>query len=324
MFCNIYYGNIESFLLNDVFEKESSHVIKGHTSDNCNTLFVQSGGDLHLLMRMTDDFLLISTNKCTSLRFLNKLNNIPKKLGAKINRDKSRVNWKHCSLNFSGTGGVKTIQTCEDFLFPWCGLLIDTRTCEIRLDHLRFAGRQVTDTVLVHRSGNEGWHLKKQMKGFIRPRCCQRLLFSSCINRLRTVRLNFYQTFILCAIKTAHCLLRSGGKNPWIHERFLYAAACDTINFGFLLISSKIKHGKMPTALSPSRNSKPFRLAWKDALWLGKHAFLSVFRRVKVLCVPQQQYHHSKLCRMFSEPLRAANRKDLLAVSRQALKSFPI
>ena len=94
MFCNIYFGNIERYLLKDVFDKESSHVIRGSSSStDCNVVFIQSKHDLHLLVRIVDDFLLISTSKETSIRFLKKLNKGIPKLGVKINSDKSRVNY---------------------------------------------------------------------------------------------------------------------------------------------------------------------------------------------------------------------------------------
>ena len=160
------------------------------------------------------------------------------------------------------------------------------------------------------------------MKYFVRPRCCQRLLFSSYVNGRHMVRLNFYQMFVLCAIKTAHCITHGDGRNPFQHNNFIYASACNTIEFAFRLILSKMKHEPVTNTPLPIRSDMPVQLTWKEALWLGKHAFYSVFRRLKVPQLPQQQRHRAELCLLFSESSRAANRKDLLAVSRQALSSF--
>lgn len=300
-------------MLDDVFEKEHSHVIKGSSSANCDAMFLQSQNDLHLLVRIVDDFLLISTNKDTSTRFLKKLNRGVPGLGVKINSEKSQVNYP-ISMENTGTGKVETVRACQDF-FPWCGLLIDTRTCEVSLDHNRFSGSQATDTVVIHRAGSEGLALKKKMKDFVRPRCSQKLLFSSCINGIDMIRLNFYQTFLLCAIKTIH-YMNGTGISSLKHQQFIYNSACDTIQFAFLLITSKIKHGHVRTLSSSTESDVTFQLAWKDALWLGRHAFLSAFQR--------EGKQYAELCQLFSESSRTKIREGLLAVTRRALKTFPL
>ena len=59
-----------------------------------------------------------------------------------------------------------------------------------------------------------------------------------------------------------------------------------------------------------------FQLAWKDALWLGRHAFYSVFQR------SGKQY--AQLGKLFSESQRVTNPNNLLAVTRQALKIWSL
>jgi len=303
--------------LKDVFDKESSHVIRGSSSSaDCNVVFIQEKQDLHLLVRIVDDFLLISTSKETSIRFLKKLNKGIPKLGVKINSDKSRVNYP-ISLQDKVTNNNEQVTRVSNDFFPWCGLLINTKTCEISLDYSRFSGLQATDTVVIHRGGNEGVNLKKKMKDFVRPRCNQKLLFSSCINGVDMIRLNFYQTFVLCAIKLVH-YLNGSGVSITGHEQFIYNSACDTIHYAFLLISSKLKHGGLQIASSTDTNvdSSKFQLEWNDALWLGRHAFFSVFGRLG-----KGQY--VKLCKLFVDE-RVSNRKDLLVVSRKALKLWSV
>jgi telomerase reverse transcriptase len=202
MLCNIYFGDIEGILLDGVLGETMSEVIRGGTSADCDTLFVRVNHEIHLLVRIVDDFLLVSTSESASIRFLEKLNKGIPSLGVKINSDKSRANYP-ISVENTSTGKMEAVQVCRNF-FPWCGLLIDTRTCEVTLDYNRFRGSRATDALAIHRTGNEGLNLKKKMKDFVRPRCSQTLLFSSCINGIEMVRLNFYQTFLLCAIKLIH------------------------------------------------------------------------------------------------------------------------
>ena len=301
-----------------MFDKDSSHVIRGSSSStDCNVVFIQSKHDLHLLVRIVDDFLLISTSKETSTRFLKKLNKGIPKLGVKINSDKSRMNYPISSLQDAVTNDNEQVTRITNDLFPWCGLLINTKTCEVSLDYSRFSGLQATDTVVIHRGRNEGMNLKKKMKDFVRPRCNQKLLFSSCINGMEMIRLNFYQTFVLCAIKLVHYLDGSGVSLSG-HEQFIYNSACDTIHYAFLLISSKLKHRgvRMVSSTDTNVDSSMFQLEWNDALWLGRHAFFSVFRRLG-------KGKYAKLCKLFLDE-RVSNREDLLIVSRKALKMWSV
>lgn len=315
MFCNVYFGNIESFLLEDVFEKGSSRVIRGCCSSNCDATLIKSNEDLHFLVRIVDDYLLISTNKDTSIRFLKKLNRGIPSIGLKINSAKSRVNYPLTLKNLD-TCSLESVSSCQNSNFPWCGLLINTSTCEISLDYHRFSRLQAIDTVTIHRAGHEGLNLKKKMKDFVRPRCSQKLLFSSCMNSIDRIRLNFYQTFLLCAIKTIHYIKNGSNISSPGHMNFIYISACDTIQFAFLLISSKVKNSKVSDIAAHCDNEMSLQLAWQDAFWLGKHAFSSVFRSVGK--------DYAKLGRTFYEESRALNRKDLLSVAKRSLKLFPV
>ena len=159
------------------------------------------------------------------------------------------------------------------------------------------------------------------MKDFVRPRCNQKLLFSGRINGLDMIRLNFYQTFVLCAIKLVHYLKGSDSRICAFESRqrqqFIYSSACDTIHFAYLLIASKIKHGNVENkaTASPRKHGMVFELTWKDALWLGRHAFCSIFQRSR---------QHLELSKLFSESIRVSNQKDLLTVARKAIKMWKL
>ena len=73
LFCNAFFGNVEDKMLHGVFE-DNSLVIKGSNTSNHHALAVESTSAIHLLVRIVDDFLLISNDYDTSLRFLNGLN----------------------------------------------------------------------------------------------------------------------------------------------------------------------------------------------------------------------------------------------------------
>ena len=296
MFCNTYFGSLEEILFDNVFDREVSHVIRGSCSDGCDSTLVKSANNVHLLLRIVDDFLLISTDKNASIRFLEKLNNGIPSIGVKVNRDKTRVNYGRVP------GEIDEYNQHKDF-FPWCGLLINTTSCEITLDNERFSGQKATDTVSVYRLGSEGNNLRKAMKGFVRPRCKQQLLFSSRINSIDNVRLNFYQTSLLCAIKTMHYIECSGVVlSSRTQHKFIYDSISDTIAYAFLLISSNLKHD--------------FQLDRKEALWLGERAFCQVLQ--------SRRKRHGGLAELFlvSRHCPLSNRVDLVNVMRRAEKVF--
>ncbi len=221
---------------------------------------VKSPKSLHLMLRLVDDFILISTCRDTSLRFLKKIKFGIPDLGVKFNKDKTRVNYDCEILKLPACNKSRDI-------FPWCGLLINTRTCEITLDFDRFAGTLATDKVVITRHGNEGQNLKKKMKDFVRPRCSQRLLFSSRVNGPETIHMNFYISILLCAIKTVFYVEECSGVHLTKHFKFIHAAACDTIKFAHYLVTSS------------NQSDERFDLNQKDALWLGKHAFLTAIEK---------------------------------------------
>jgi telomerase reverse transcriptase len=296
MFCNTYFGSLEEVLFENVFDKSASRFIRGNSSNECDSILVKNPNALHLLLRIVDDFLLISTDKNASIRFLEKLNVGIPSLGVKVNADKTRV-------NYSAPGRM----LCDQYqsFFPWCGLLINTVTCEITLDYERFSGEKAIDTVSVYRLGSEGSNLRKAMKGFVRPRCNQQLLFSSRINSIDSVRLNFYQTFLLCAIKTIHYIDCIGTVSSSKKQRnFIHDSVCDTIQYTFLLISSKLKDD--------------FHLCWGDAVWLGKRAFSHVLKT--------KTKRHKCLKDLFSESreLRCLNRVDLVNITKRAGNLFSL
>jgi telomerase reverse transcriptase len=276
MLCNIYFGNVEGILLDGVFDKTSLQVIRGGTSTDCDTLFAHANHKLHLLVQIVNDFLLISTSKLASIHFLEKLNKGIPSLGVKINPLKSQAN-SPISMENTSTGKMEAVQVCQNF-FPWCRLLIDTRTCKVTLDFNHYPGLLATDAVAIHLMGNEGLNLKKKMQDFVRPRCCQKLLFSSCINGIDMVRLNFYQMLLLCAIKLIHYVNESDSRTALVtHQNLIYRSAVDTICYAYLLILSKILHGNGRTAKSWDEDAMAFQRAWQDAFLLGRHAFFHVF-----------------------------------------------
>lgn len=84
-----------------------------------------------ILLRLIDDFLIITTNRDHAIRFLQVMHDGIKQYGVKVNPAKSLVNFE-VTIN-----EVHIPRLIGDVGFPYCGNMIDTKTLEITKDRDR-------------------------------------------------------------------------------------------------------------------------------------------------------------------------------------------
>lgn len=84
-----------------------------------------------LLLRLIDDFLLITKNVSHAKRFLQVMHDGVPEYGVKVNPDKTLVNFE-VAIN-----GKRVARAVGSKTFPYCGSFIDTLTLEIRRDRER-------------------------------------------------------------------------------------------------------------------------------------------------------------------------------------------
>ncbi|XP_043088957.1 telomerase reverse transcriptase isoform X2 [Puntigrus tetrazona] len=111
LLCNLCYGHMENSLL------------KGIDKGGC-------------LMRLADDFLLITPHLSKATEFLTMLLAGVPDYGCKINPQKVAVNFPVCTEWLDS--GVSVLPAC--CLFPWCGLLLDTHSLDVYKDYSRYDG----------------------------------------------------------------------------------------------------------------------------------------------------------------------------------------
>lgn len=105
--CNYFYADLEKEYLSFLEEDES------------------------ILLRLIDDFLLITTNKDHAKRFLQIMHDGIEKYGLEVNPAKSLANFG-VTIN-----GLQVPRQLEGTAFPYCGNAINTRTLEITKDRDR-------------------------------------------------------------------------------------------------------------------------------------------------------------------------------------------
>ena len=91
--------------------------------------FLQSGNSL--LLRLIDDFLLITTEKMYAKKFLQVMHDGIPAYGVRVNPDKTLVNFE-ALIN-----GKKVERLVGNRSFPYCGNFIDTKTLDITKDRER-------------------------------------------------------------------------------------------------------------------------------------------------------------------------------------------
>ncbi len=251
--CNYYYGDIERELLEDVF---ASH-------------------DRYLLIRIVDDFLLVTPCLEVAQRFLSKLSVGNPHFGVKINPHKTRTNYDRQvpkTSNPTSRSGIANV--CDRRFFSWCGLLVNTRSCEIRIDYGRFAGTNAFDNLATD-GIKTGASLPTRMKFFVKPRCLP-LLYDSRLHSNVNIITNFFQMIVLSAIKTSY-FIRHGLDGGVLQNRtFIESSIVNNILFAHGIIGSRLRALSRQDGVSVEDVFKHW-LKKRDALWLGAHAFKQVF-----------------------------------------------
>jgi hypothetical protein len=260
MLCNYYYGDIEESLLDGVFNEVPR--------------------TQHLLVRVIDDFLLITLDKNVAKRFLQNLTSGSESLGVRINEAKTKTSHEfdeHSTLRRPKTSSKRCVvkMNGQNF-FPWCGFLFNTQSCEVQIDYERFSQIHASDTLTINRIKNEGTNFISKLRSFVKPRCAP-VLFDSRINTLSTLRLNFHQTITMCAVKSYHYISEGLDGGISQNEIFIEESIIRVILFARHLIHSNISkkvrnEGTNADALKLQTLSEP------EALFLGIHAFEAVFQ----------------------------------------------
>ena len=270
MLCNYYYGDLESRLLGDMFgDKERSQ-----------------RKSVDLLVRIVDDFLLVSTKKDVCVQFLERMRQGIPELGVRINKAKTMTSFDYVipSHTEEVTPAILAEKRAEKSsnggeFFAWCGMLFNTETCEARVDYSRFAGSLAVNGLTVDRLGDQGTKLIFRMMSFVRPQC-QPLFFDLRLNTVENALLNFYQAMLLGAVKTVG-YVRTGMNGGAKHNpQFIVKCIEDLISYAQALISSRLKSSPSTDKYLCVGDATCHHLTLSAAVWLGRHAFRAVLRTV--------------------------------------------
>ncbi|TPX70653.1 hypothetical protein SpCBS45565_g01623 [Spizellomyces sp. 'palustris'] len=214
--------------------------------------------DSSLLLRYVDDFLFITTVKEEALKFLRIMHQGHPSHGCFINPKKTLANFE-VSGQADGMFAGQVLNASA--AFPWCGLLIDTRTLNVKADYSRFDGTctfyalpvqiavestqpppspfiDISDTLTVETALRPGSALRHKLFQFLKPKC-HAIFLDTNMNSTATVLLNIHQNLHLCAMKF-YAYVKSMNLSASMHRiAFLYEVIKETIRFTYMLIRSR-------------------------------------------------------------------------------------
>ncbi|XP_026556664.1 telomerase reverse transcriptase [Pseudonaja textilis] len=242
LLCNLCYGDMENKLLCDV----------------------QKDG---VLMRLTDDFLLVTPHLEQAKTFLRTLAKGIPEYGFVINPSKTVVNFP-MDENVPGCLEFKQLPTyC---VIPWCGLLINTQTLEIYCDYSSYAYTSIRSSLSFNSTRKAGVNMRNKLLAVLQLKC-HSLFIDLQINCLKTVCINIYKILLLQAYRFHACVLQL----PFHHHiknnpRFFLMVISDNASYCFSALKAKNAGSSVP-------------LSYKAVQWLSYHAFSTKLANHRVI-----------------------------------------
>ncbi|OAY39391.1 telomerase reverse transcriptase isoform X4 [Manihot esculenta] len=296
LLCSLYYGHLERNVIFPFLDKNCELAtedlsrrhncqdapVPGNSSEN------RVSSSCYMLLRLIDDFCFISTSKRLAAAFYTRLQGGFPDYNCYMNEDKYCLNFdaRHASglpsnRVYVGEDGISFIR--------WSGLLLKSCTLEVQADYTRYLNKHLRSTLTVSWQGKPGHRLKTKLCDFMRPKC-HPIFFDSNINSGSVVRLNIYQSFLLCAMKF-HCYVSEMMYICKLHPISHLKIIGRSLRYMYLLIKKKMRSANTGSYFHPV-----LQLAAEEVEWLGLNAFIKVLKR-------KQSRHKELLCMLNSKLL---------------------
>uniref|UniRef100_A0A8C1X313 Telomerase reverse transcriptase n=1 Tax=Cyprinus carpio TaxID=7962 RepID=A0A8C1X313_CYPCA len=175
LLCNLCYGHMENSLL------------KGIAKGGC-------------LMRLVDDFLLITPHLSKATEFLTTLLAGVPDYGCQINPQKVAVNFPVCVEWLDS--GVSVLPSC--CLFPWCGLLLDTHSLDVYKDYSRYDGLSLRYSLTLGSAHSPTAVIKKLLS--VLSLKCTDIFLDLRMNSVEAVYRSLYKLILLQALRFHACV----------------------------------------------------------------------------------------------------------------------
>ncbi|KAJ0340753.1 hypothetical protein COL922a_003128 [Colletotrichum nupharicola] len=191
-----------------------------------------------LLLRLIDDFLLISTSQKKARKFVKVMHGGIPEYGVAVNPNKTLVNF---DLEL---GGVKVSRALKASPFPYCGLSIDCKTLDIIRDHDTAKGAAISNALTVDYGVKPGQNFQRRVLNAFKIQS-HLMFYDTRHNTLETVFCNLHKAFTETAEKMlAYWRCLPAAKRP--RSRMLTQTINRIIDVAFVLLTGKARKEKHP------------------------------------------------------------------------------
>nr|ABC47309.1 telomerase reverse transcriptase [Epinephelus coioides] len=178
LLCCLCYGHMENVLFKDITEKK------------------------RCLMRLVDDFLLITPDLQEAQSFLRILLAGVPQYGLVVNPQKVAVNFQMLG-SVGSCPGIRVLP--PHCLFPWCGLLLDTHSLDVYKDYSSYAGLSLRYSLTLGSFHSAGQQMRRKLMAILRLKC-HALFLDLKTNSLEAVYKNIYKLVLLHARRFHVCV----------------------------------------------------------------------------------------------------------------------
>jgi telomerase reverse transcriptase len=202
LMCNLYYGRMERLKFPELLANKP-------------------GGNDSVLVRLVDDYLLVSTKQSVAENFVHSMHQGVPEFALVVKKEKTKVNFG----TFPGSLPEGEV------VMTWCGWRINTATGEFRGDYSKYENVEMRNVVNM---GRKGGAVGKKMRSALKPKC-HALLFDRGLNSERTVYLNAFEILTIAAVKFHSMVTGLERQN----SKFFKSVINDTIMYSHWLIEDR-------------------------------------------------------------------------------------
>ena len=217
-----------------------------------------------LLLRLIDDFLLITTDKSKASRFVQVMHQGMPEYGVTVSPHKSLVNF---DLDIDGLSVPRLPDGSTSF--PYCGTRLNCRTLEIAKDRTSTRDPVISNALTVEFARLPGQNFKRKVLNAFRIQS-HLMFFDTTHNSPQTTLKNIYDALYETATKMwayAKCLPRE--RQPG--TQLLIQTIRELVDVSFLLLTSKSRKARYPGYECTVKKTQ--------VLWLALHAFKRVLEK---------------------------------------------
>ncbi|XP_069155910.1 telomerase reverse transcriptase isoform X2 [Solanum lycopersicum] len=275
--CSLYYGHLENSVLFPFLEKAcipaprfpSDEPLLDDSAARHDHLVACK--PISLLLRLIDDLLFISTSKEQASKLFSRLQRGFRAYNCNMNEQKFGTNFQMNIIPGLGSDRLYVVEDGTSFL-QWCGLLINCSTLEIQADYTRYLNSPLSSTLTVSWLNKPGRNFKARLCSYLKPKC-HPIFYDSNINSAVVVRLNIYQSFLLCAMKF-HCYLYDLSCLHRFSTKFYVDALQKSLRYMKRLIKRRMYSFKTGSDFRPV-----LEVEKEEIEWLGLTAYKQVLKR---------------------------------------------